>query len=101
MKPFRGRNDFADFARFFIHRSQIVRPREFSSSLSGGEGEREASISSLRQSWTISSADQRRNCHPPFSIPLEISLLDARLEEMLEDGGGSWRLLSMIKGVAV
>lgn len=30
---------------------------------------------------------RRRNCHPPFSIPLEISLLDARLEEMLEDGG--------------
>lgn len=42
-----------------------------------------------------------RNCHPPFSIPLEISLLDARLEEMLEDGGGSCRLLSMTKGVAV
>lgn len=58
MKPFRGRNDFADFARFFIHRSQIVRPREFSSSLSEEEGEREAPISSLRQSWTISSADQ-------------------------------------------
>lgn len=44
---------------------------------------------------------RRRNCHPPFSIPLEISLLDARLEEMLEDGGGSCRLLSMTKGVAV
>lgn len=44
---------------------------------------------------------RRRNCHSPFSIPLEISLLDARLEEMLEDGGGSCRLLSMTKGVAV
>lgn len=44
---------------------------------------------------------RQRNCHPPFSIPLEISLLDARLEEMLEDGGGSCRLLSMTKGVAV
>lgn len=45
------------------------------------------SISSLRQSWTISSAD-RRNCQPPFSIPLENFIVGC---EIGKDVGG-WRM---------
>lgn len=73
------------------------RSRVFSSFSRGrkeeGGGVTTESISSLRQSWTISWADRDDEGigHPPISIPLEISLLDARLEECWWRGGDGER----------